>query len=58
MANNSTTWSHLLPPTFSEAISEWLKEDIPSFDYGGYVVGEEKEEAILYGKAKVCAMNA
>ena len=30
-------------------VQAWLKEDIPSFDYGGFVVGNKKEVAILYG---------
>ena len=29
----------LLPPTYKETIISWIKEDIPSFDYGGFVVG-------------------
>jgi len=28
------------------------QEDIPSFDYSGFVVGSENEVAILYGKAE------
>jgi hypothetical protein len=46
--------SHLL--TSSELrtlVTQWLKEDIPSFDYGGSVVGEKQETAILYCKSKV-----
>jgi len=34
-------------------VSEWLEEDTPSFDYGGFVVGEEMSEARLLGKSKV-----
>ena len=34
-------------------ISEWLEEDCPSFDYGGFVVGEEMAEARLLGKSAV-----
>lgn len=30
----------LLPPSWEKKIDEWLDEDIPSFDYGGYVVGK------------------
>ena len=32
-------------------IQEWLNEDLPSFDIGGFVVGSEKKEAILLGKS-------
>jgi nicotinate-nucleotide pyrophosphorylase (carboxylating) len=34
-------------------VSEWLEEDTPSFDYGGFVVGEEISEAKLLGKSEV-----
>lgn len=34
-------------------IPAWLAEDTPSFDYGGFVVGEGQEEAILWGKSEV-----
>jgi len=44
---------HLLPQTYKRYISEWLEEDAPSFDYGGFVVGEEKSEAKLLGKSEV-----
>jgi len=44
--------SHLLTLQWdSSQIDLWLKEDIPSFDYGGLVVGDKPEEAILYCKA-------
>jgi nicotinate-nucleotide pyrophosphorylase (carboxylating) len=31
----------------------WFQEDCPSFDYGGFVVGEANETATLYGKSRV-----
>lgn len=34
-------------------VSSWLEEDCPSFDYGGFVVGESQGEARLLGKSKV-----
>ncbi|KAI9739278.1 MAG: hypothetical protein M1834_007491 [Cirrosporium novae-zelandiae] len=37
----------LLPVHFKTQITEWLAEDTPSFDYGGFVVGETKETATL-----------
>lgn len=44
------SYSHLLPPTYSQTIASWLAEDCPSFDYGGFVVGEEVKEASLWCK--------
>lgn len=47
--------SHLLPQSYKRTIAAWLEEDTPSFDYGGFVVGEEMAEARLLGKSKVGA---
>ncbi|KAF2084567.1 nicotinate-nucleotide pyrophosphorylase [Saccharata proteae CBS 121410] len=44
--------AHLLPQTYKRMVSEWLEEDTPSLDYGGFVVGEEMAEARLLGKSK------
>eukprot|EP01089_Gocevia_fonbrunei_P011847 TRINITY_DN2630_c0_g1_i1.p1 TRINITY_DN2630_c0_g1~~TRINITY_DN2630_c0_g1_i1.p1 ORF type:complete len:308 (+),score=55.62 TRINITY_DN2630_c0_g1_i1:40-924(+) len=41
----------LLPPNWKKQIIEWLQEDIPSFDFGGFVVGTKQETAVLLGKA-------
>jgi nicotinate-nucleotide pyrophosphorylase (carboxylating) len=41
----------LVPSTVRQLVQEWLKEDIPSMDYGGYVVGSKPEKALLYCKA-------
>lgn len=41
----------LLPPDLKDSVVEWLKEDIPAFDYGGYVVGNAEETALLLCKA-------
>ena len=46
--------AHLLAPHFKQTVSEWLREDAPSFDYGGFVVGESPAEAKLLGKSAVC----
>jgi nicotinate-nucleotide pyrophosphorylase (carboxylating) len=44
--------SGLLPFGWEQRyVPQWLEEDIPSFDYGGYVVGDQMEEAVLWGKA-------
>ena len=40
MASNHGTVAHLLPQTYKRMVSAWLEEDCPSFDYGGFVVGE------------------
>ncbi|PFH51370.1 hypothetical protein AMATHDRAFT_59076 [Amanita thiersii Skay4041] len=54
----SNSYEHLLPPSWKSVITTWLAEDIPSFDYGGYVVGEGQREAILFGKGKEPAVLA
>ncbi|BGP24754.1 nicotinate-nucleotide pyrophosphorylase [Rhodotorula toruloides] len=46
------TYAHLLPPSWKAVITSWLAEDTPSFDYGGFVVGEGEEEATLWGKSE------
>ncbi|SAM84061.1 probable BNA6-nicotinate-nucleotide diphosphorylase (carboxylating) [Ustilago bromivora] len=47
-------YGHLLPPSWKVKISEWLKEDCPSFDWGGYVVGEDNKRATLWCKSEGC----
>ncbi|CCX33306.1 nicotinate-nucleotide pyrophosphorylase [Pyronema domesticum] len=44
-------YAHLLPPTYKTTIAGWLTEDTPSFDYGGFVVGESQKTATLYCKS-------
>lgn len=44
-------YSSLLPPHCRQHILTWLEEDIPSFDYGGVVVGGRPEEAVLLCKS-------
>ena len=51
-------YSHLLPPSWKSQISSWLDEDTPSFDYGGFVVGEAPREAFLLGKGSQRAVLA
>ncbi|KAL4223164.1 hypothetical protein ACF0H5_016636 [Mactra antiquata] len=44
--------SHVLHPmTIRHLAREWLKEDTPNFDYGGFVVGEKEESAVLLMKS-------
>ena len=50
--------AHLLPQTYKRYVSEWLEEDTPSFDYGGFVVGEEMSEAKLLGKSEVSSSHS
>ena len=49
--------SHLVPPNLSSLVESWLKEDCPSFDVGGYVVGEEEQIAFLFQKSPVTKMT-
>lgn len=44
--------AHLLPNGYKAQVAQWLQEDTPSFDYGGYVVGESDQKAVLYCKAE------
>jgi nicotinate-nucleotide pyrophosphorylase (carboxylating) len=44
--------AHLLPPSWKKTISTWLEEDTPSFDYGGFVVGDGPAEARLLAKSQ------
>ncbi|XP_043942627.1 nicotinate-nucleotide pyrophosphorylase [carboxylating] [Protopterus annectens] len=49
---NRTELSHLLQPIkLKKLIQDWLEEDTPSFDYGGFVVGEREESATLFCKS-------
>jgi hypothetical protein len=50
--------AHLLPPHYTQQVTAWLEEDIPSFDYGGFVVGEEYVVAKLLGKSEVSLTNS
>lgn len=43
---------HLLPPSWKSQVQQWLSEDTPSFDWAGFVVGEEYRDAKLLGKRK------
>jgi nicotinate-nucleotide pyrophosphorylase (carboxylating) len=42
---------HLLPPNWASLVQQWLQEDVPGFDIGGFVVGDKPERAVLYGKS-------
>ena len=51
MATSYGTLAHLLPPNYKHTIAGWLEEDCPTFDYGGFVVGDVPAEAKLLGKS-------
>lgn len=49
----------LLPaPAVQAMVRAWLAEDVPSFDYGGAVVGDKLETANLLCKAPVCGSGS
>ncbi|KAL1924179.1 uncharacterized protein VTP21DRAFT_7214 [Calcarisporiella thermophila] len=52
MSSRNSPYACLLPPSWSTKITEWLQEDVPSFDYGGFVVGDTEEVAVLFGKSE------
>jgi nicotinate-nucleotide pyrophosphorylase (carboxylating) len=54
----SNQYPHLLPPSWKPQVTAWLAEDIPSFDYGGFIVGEAEREAFLFGKGSRLAVLA
>jgi nicotinate-nucleotide pyrophosphorylase (carboxylating) len=56
MAAQLGSLGHLLVPGWKATIASWLQEDCPSFDYGGFVVGDTPETATLYGKSKACLL--
>lgn len=49
MASN---YANLLPVSgrWKQQVTEYLSEDVPSFDYGAFVVGDKAETAALYMK--------
>ena len=49
---HSSEFRHLLSPSCRELVLSWLREDIPSFDYAGLVVGDKTEEALLLCKSR------
>eukprot|EP01033_Poteriospumella_lacustris_P017547 gene17547-12555_t len=44
------SFAHILPPHYKREVLQWLEDDCPSFDVGGFVVGEKEETALLYCK--------
>jgi nicotinate-nucleotide pyrophosphorylase (carboxylating) len=56
--SNLNSFEHLLPPSWKQLVVGWLAEDAPSFDYGGYIVGDVSREAFLFGKGSQPAVLA
>ena len=52
VAEQLDDYSAALPPStqWRQTIKTWLAEDIPTFDFGGLVVGDKIEVAYMYGK--------
>ncbi|KAI1336030.1 Quinolinate phosphoribosyl transferase [Xylariaceae sp. FL0016] len=50
--NAPGSYEHLLPPSWKAQVTAWLAEDTPSFDYGGFVVGDVPRTATLWGKSQ------
>ncbi|EGV61142.1 nicotinate-nucleotide diphosphorylase (carboxylating) [Yamadazyma tenuis] len=48
----SSPYANLLPANgkWKQQITDFLSEDVPSFDFGGFVVGTKQETAYLYMK--------
>ncbi|TAQ89668.1 hypothetical protein B7494_g2016 [Chlorociboria aeruginascens] len=42
----------LLPTNWKCQVTSWFAEDTPSYDYGGFVVGNAIRTATLYGKSR------
>lgn len=47
------SFEHLLPVngSWKQDVTNWLSEDVPSFDFGGYVVGSNVKTATLFAKS-------
>ncbi len=51
MAIDHGALEHLLPASWKSQVTSWLTEDTPSFDVGGFVVGNQPRTATLWGKS-------
>ncbi|WFD33518.1 nicotinate-nucleotide diphosphorylase (carboxylating) [Malassezia cuniculi] len=47
-----SSYAHLLPASWESTVTAWLQEDCPSFDWGGYVVGDKPSTASLWCKSE------
>lgn len=52
-------FAHALPSQghWKQDVSRWLAEDVPSFDIGGFVVGDDEKSATLWCKESVRFSN-
>lgn len=51
-AGSHVMFSNLLHPLkLRQLAADWMAEDVPAFDYGGFVVGERTETAVLLCKS-------
>lgn len=50
--SSTSSLATLLPPHWKEVVVRWIQEDMPKWDVGGYVVGEEPHHAMLLGKSE------
>ena len=41
MSKDSTDYSCLLTDNWEKKIDQWLDKDVPSFDFGGFIVGNK-----------------
>ena len=48
----SVDFRALLPPHWKEEVVRWVQQDMPKWDVGGLVVGEEPHHAMLLGKTE------
>ena len=47
------SYTNLLPKNhLDKLVDQWIEEDIPSFDYGGFVVGNVQSSAVILCKSK------
>jgi len=53
MTDEISALSSILPPNeMRQKIQQWLSEDAPSFDFGGYVVGNADETCVILCKSE------
>jgi nicotinate-nucleotide pyrophosphorylase (carboxylating) len=51
MTSDPTDFSALLPHNLKSVVERWIHDDMPSFDVGGLVVGDEEKQAQLLMKS-------
>ena len=48
---SNLSFKSLLPPNISHIVQTWIRDDMPSFDVGGLVVGDSEKVAQLWMKS-------